>query len=301
MASTGGKNSANWTVGNSRARGRVTRDAQGVTRSGLSRASTAAPECERLAPMSWRLLRRFLTATAVGAVVTAGTLLVAALVGVLELDTTPKRAILAVAGLAVLVWATRAIREWLRTPVAGMAGARAGEPRRPGSFELVLADDRTRVPLVGDVTLGRDPSSTVVLADPTVSRRHALITPGGGDEPPLVEDAGSRLGTFVDGVRVTGPTRLYEGARLRLGNSELTVERRDESQVRRTILARPPDALPEPEQSRPRVRYHGWGVGLAAERPEPGQRQVPYPLQVAATVAGILTGVAGVVIGVLSL
>ena len=54
------------------------------------------------------------------------------------------------------------------TPVAGAAPP----------LELVLAD-QTRVPLVGDMTIGRAPGSTVVLADPSVSRLHARISPGG--------------------------------------------------------------------------------------------------------------------------
>jgi hypothetical protein len=49
------------------------------------------------------------------------------------------------------------------------------------------------------------------------------------------------------------------------------------------------------------VRYQGWGTMAAPTPSEPGQRQVPYPLQVAATVGGMLFGLAGVVLGVLAL
>jgi putative peptide zinc metalloprotease protein len=107
--------------------------------------------------------------------------------------------------------------------------------RGAASLELVLPD-ATRLPLEGELTLGRDPGSTVVLGDPAVSRVHARISPGNGDGP-LIEDAGSSHGTFLDGVRLTAPARLRDGARLRLGDSELAVERhRDAAEAGRTIV-----------------------------------------------------------------
>ena len=54
---------------------------------------------------------------------------------------------------------------------------------RPGHvapLELVLGD-RTRVPVIEEMTIGRAPGSTVVLEDPTVSRLHARISGNNGD------------------------------------------------------------------------------------------------------------------------
>src|SRR3954449_5313918 len=59
-------------------------------------------------------------------------------------------------------------------------------------LELVLAD-ATRVPVVTEMTIGRAPGATLVLADPTVSRRHARISAGA-----VLEDAGSAHGTWLD-------------------------------------------------------------------------------------------------------
>jgi pSer/pThr/pTyr-binding forkhead associated (FHA) protein len=104
----------------------------------------------------------------------------------------------------------------------GSCGAPVGGGEAP--LELVLTDD-TRVPLVGDVTIGRAPGSTVVLADPSVSREHARISSsnGGGAR---IEDTGSSAGTIVDGVAISSATTLHDGAKLRLGAQELRVERR---------------------------------------------------------------------------
>ncbi len=71
-------------------------------------------------------------------------------------------------------------------------------------LELVLPD-RTRVPLLGEITIGRAPGSTVQLEDPAVSRRHARIsveTNGAGGV--VLEDAGSTYGTWLDGRRLDG-------------------------------------------------------------------------------------------------
>jgi hypothetical protein len=238
----------------------------------------------------WRLLRRYLTGTLVGASAVVVTLALGSLAEAAAVTTLWYVGFLV--WLPVALWA---IVLWRRRRKA----RQRAEREWPARFDLVLAD-QTRVPLVGVVTLGRAPSSTVVLADPSVSRMHARISPGDGDGPRL-EDLGSRYGTFVDGVRVRGPVRLREGARLTLGDSELVVEPRRDADVSpgRTIIVPRDDPAPRERQ---RVHYRGWGPPrVMPDRREPGQRQVPYRLQVAATVAGMLTGVAGVVIGVISL
>jgi len=88
------------------------------------------------------------------------------------------------------------------------------EVRGPKGTRLVeLANDRS--------SLGRAATNdVVVLADPTVSRLHAVIEryPTGF----CVRDLGSANGTFVNGEPVTGETRLRTGDELRLGNSRLT-------------------------------------------------------------------------------
>src|SRR6266436_2449153 len=71
-------------------------------------------------------------------------------------------------------------------------------------FDLVL-DDRMRIPIVRELTIGRAPGNDVQLDDPAVSRFHAVISPQTG-APPVLRDAGSRYGTWLDGTRVVGST-----------------------------------------------------------------------------------------------
>ena len=104
-----------------------------------------------------------------------------------------------------------------------------------GPLELVLAD-ATRVPLTGELAIGRAPGNALQLADPSVSRRHARIVLANGAGA-VIEDAGSSHGTFLDGHRVIEPVPLRDGARIRVGNQELVVERRREaSEAGRTIV-----------------------------------------------------------------
>jgi len=67
------------------------------------------------------------------------------------------------------------------------------------------------------VTLGRDPSSELVINDPQASRQHARITRRGNLE--VIEDLGSTNGTFVNGVRLTDPHTLTNGDVIGLGDS----------------------------------------------------------------------------------
>jgi diguanylate cyclase (GGDEF)-like protein len=71
-----------------------------------------------------------------------------------------------------------------------------------------------RVPLAGEVVLGRDPGCTVQLPADDVSRRHARIAFDGGAH--VVTDLGSTNGTWVNGVEVERH-RLVPGDRIRVG------------------------------------------------------------------------------------
>ncbi len=64
-------------------------------------------------------------------------------------------------------------------------------------------------------TLGRQGDNDLVLLDTRISRRHARIINEG--EGYVLEDAGSRHGTFVNGERITAPHRLKSGDQIGLG------------------------------------------------------------------------------------
>src|SRR4051794_26161815 len=104
----------------------------------------------------------------------------------------------------------------------------------PTSFELLLPSGE-RVPLAGIVTIGRAPDNVVQLDDGRVSRHHASILVHQGH--PSVDDAGSSYGTWVNGSRLTRPRVVGDGDGIRVGDSELVVERRRaETEAGRTVL-----------------------------------------------------------------
>jgi hypothetical protein len=70
--------------------------------------------------------------------------------------------------------------------------------------------------------IGRGEGSDVRLDDRTVSRRHAVLTRDAAGAW-YVDDAGSRLGTFVQGRPIRARTPLGHGACLQLGDVLLTL------------------------------------------------------------------------------
>jgi DNA-binding winged helix-turn-helix (wHTH) protein len=71
----------------------------------------------------------------------------------------------------------------------------------------------------GENIIGRD-GPGVVLDSPTVSRRHARVVVEGTHA--IIEDLGSKNGTFVNNEIVTSPQPLKDGDRIRVGSFLLT-------------------------------------------------------------------------------
>jgi putative peptide zinc metalloprotease protein len=135
-----------------------------------------------------------------------------------------------------------------------------------GALELVLADG-TRVPVLGEMTIGRAPGSTLQLDDPAVSRQQARIVVD-ADGRALIEDSGSSYGTWLDGGQLDGPRSLEDGSQIRMGNQELVVERRrDAAEAGRTVVV--PSAESVAAGANPTVRP-GYALKRleAAEGPE---------------------------------
>jgi hypothetical protein len=78
-----------------------------------------------------------------------------------------------------------------------------------------------RLELEGELVIGRE-GAAVTIDDSELSRRHAAVRPvEGGIE---IEDLGSLNGTFVNGQRITAPTRVTGGDSIKLGQSVLELE-----------------------------------------------------------------------------
>jgi DNA-binding winged helix-turn-helix (wHTH) protein len=98
------------------------------------------------------------------------------------------------------------------TPAPPAASGRAGGP-------CLVWLDQVFALAEGESVLGRDPLARVLVDVPGVSRRHARIVVTGSEA--VVDDMGSKNGTFVGDRRVGGPTPLADRDRVRLGHTVL--------------------------------------------------------------------------------
>jgi hypothetical protein len=119
---------------------------------------------------------------------------------------------------------------------------------RAGAPFLVLRDGGGRQQLLrlsGErLSLGRGATNDVPLPwDTEVSRLHAELECIAG-EWTIVDDGLSRNGTFVNGVRISGRSRLRDGDVVRLGRTTLGYRRpAGEATVEHTVVAGEPVAL----------------------------------------------------------
>lgn len=135
----------------------------------------------------------------------------------------------------------------LRGSVTFESSRRAGTavyvtiPLEPEHRYYWLRLDGTDVPLAcGTITIGRSGDCDVVLAEGTVSRKHARVRIGPASAS--VEDLGSSHGVSVNGVRIGGPLALEDGDRIQIGDRELVLlssREPDDSPTRRTTTQHP--------------------------------------------------------------
>jgi DNA-binding winged helix-turn-helix (wHTH) protein len=88
----------------------------------------------------------------------------------------------------------------------------------------------------GENVLGREERLATRVDGPGVSRRHARILVERGRA--VLEDLGSKNGTFVDGTRLDAPRALEDGALIRLGRRVSLVFRTDASDPTETEATR---------------------------------------------------------------
>ena len=141
------------------------------------------------------------------------------------------------------------------------------------SLEIVEGIGAWRLVALGDgVTVGRGKDADLVLADDLVSRRHAHVARSGSGA--VVEDLGSRNGTFVNSEGIHGPTRLEPGDQLQLGVT--LVELRSARQIaeRPSAVHPVPPPLAVPERTPDYLAGGGPGDGTD---PQPADSGSPPP------------------------
>ncbi len=144
------------------------------------------------------------------------------------------------------------------TGADGQTATSPGKATPPYAATLLVSGDEWhsaltydgRVPLSRpDLYIGQLEVNDLVLSDPTVSRLHAAIhmIPDGYQ----IEDLGSTNGTFVEGRRIAGPTRLQPGQRIRLGSTTLLFQKATLEGMDDAVRAAPPTLPVLPVRSAP--------------------------------------------------
>ncbi len=104
---------------------------------------------------------------------------------------------------------------------------RPAKGRRGTVKRLVVIEPKSRrgnaYAVGGDVTIGRDPASTICIDDDTfVSQHHAKVFVVDGQA--MVEDLGSTNGSFHNGNRLIGQRLLHPGDRIQVGYTVLEAQ-----------------------------------------------------------------------------
>ena len=93
---------------------------------------------------------------------------------------------------------------------------------------VVLEDGRERrEPLAGEITLGREPTNTIVVDDSYLSRRHCAVRARG--ERVSVADLKSYNGTYVNGQKIHEEAFLAAGDVVRIGRTRIFVDWGDQA------------------------------------------------------------------------
>ena len=96
-------------------------------------------------------------------------------------------------------------------------------PEASSRYLLCFRDEI--VPLrAGENIIGRDPASAVLIDSPDVSRQHARVYVS--DDHVVIEDLGSKNGTFVGGAKVVSPRVLNDGDEIVIGKTPAQLRRR---------------------------------------------------------------------------
>ncbi|HEY6929203.1 MAG TPA: FHA domain-containing protein [Thermoanaerobaculia bacterium] len=103
---------------------------------------------------------------------------------------------------------------------AGKARDSGSSPRPESSWRLFWDDRETSLP-EGETILGRDHLADICVHSEKISRRHARIVVE--KDRIVLEDLGSKNGTYLRDERIEKPVRLADGDQFRIGATKILV------------------------------------------------------------------------------
>jgi pSer/pThr/pTyr-binding forkhead associated (FHA) protein len=114
--------------------------------------------------------------------------------------------------------------------IAAPAGRRQPKPAKgrggtPARLVILEPKERrgTSFAITGTVGIGRESDNTIVITDDAyISSRHASV--GTADGRVVVDDLGSRNGTYLNGAKLTKRHTLHTGDRIQIGYTVLEAQ-----------------------------------------------------------------------------
>lgn len=105
----------------------------------------------------------------------------------------------------------------------------AASPTVTNAVAFLVGPENKYSLVLGDNPLGRKAENSIVIPDPYVSGKHAMIVVS--DQSVEIEDLGSSNGTSVNGVKLEAHQRVtvYPGDTVRIGDLELVLETAQQS------------------------------------------------------------------------
>lgn len=129
--------------------------------------------------------------------------------------------------------AVRAIYMELRPAKSQPAARRAPQPKpqakrskkAPKVLKVIEGEDLKgkSFTLDGELLIGRGDQCQIVLTDAYASQVHARVFRRG--EQVMVEDMGSTNGTYLNRQKVTSPTEVFKGDRVKIGKTVMEMRR----------------------------------------------------------------------------
>jgi len=113
-------------------------------------------------------------------------------------------------------------RQLEATMTLGLVGLESAADGSDPAAQLVILvgpDAGRRFPVHDEIVIGRDADVGVAVQDDGVSRRHSSIRRNAAGEF-IIEDLGSRNGTFVNGLRI-GTAQLHSGDKVAIGSTTI--------------------------------------------------------------------------------
>jgi len=118
---------------------------------------------------------------------------------------------------------------FLKVMIADLMSANQQLANETGYY-LLSVDNNIEYPIYPQTTVGRAQDSDIIIDDPFMSSKHALITKRG--RKLFIQDLNSTNGTIVNGKKIRRTKMLKENDEIIIGSKKMIIVRREPGEIR---------------------------------------------------------------------